>query len=63
MKKVNNLNELINLVGKDTVNKCFTEYMMLVVSRNNKLEELENSLEDMKDTDIMTVAELKCKLE
>lgn len=59
MKKVNNLDELINLVGKDTVNKCFTEYMMLAVSRNDKLEELENSLEDMKDTDILTVAELK----
>lgn len=63
MKKVSNLGELINLVGKDTVDKCFTEYMMLMVARNNKLNELENDLEVMNDTDMVTVAELKGRLE
>lgn len=62
LKKVSNLSELVDMAGKDTVNKCFAEYMMLMIARNNKLEELENDLEDMNDTDIMTVADLKGRL-
>ena len=56
MKKVSNLSELVDLVGKDTVNKCFTEYMMLMVARNNKVNELENDLENMNDTDVAEYA-------
>lgn len=63
LKKVNNLSELVDLVGKDTVDKCFTEYMMLMVARNNKVKELENDLKDMNDTDMVTVADLKGRLE
>ena len=63
MKKVNNLRELIDLVGKDAVDKCFAEYMMLMVARNNILNELENDLEVMNDTDMVTVADLKGRLE
>lgn len=63
LKKVNNLSELVDLVGKDTVDKCFTEYMMLMVARNNKVKELENDLEDMNETDMMSVADLKGRLE
>lgn len=63
LKKVRNLSELVDVVGKDTVNKCFAEYIMLMIARNNKLEELENDLEDRKDTDMMTVAEIKSRLE
>ena len=63
MKKVNNLSELVDLVGKDTVDKCFTEYMMLMVARNDNVKELENDLEDMNDTDMMSVADLKRRLE
>ena len=62
MKKVNNLKELIDLVGKDSVDKCFTEYMMLIVARNNKLEKLENDLKDMSDTDMFTASDLKNRL-
>ena len=36
---------------------------MLMVARNNKLNELENDLEVMNDTDMVTVAELKSRLE
>ncbi len=36
MKKVKNLSELIGLVGEDTVDKCFTEYMMLKVAKANE---------------------------
>ena len=63
MKKVNNLSELVDLVGKETVDKCFTEYMMLMVARNNKVKKLENDLEDMNDTDMMSVSDLKGRLE
>ena len=63
MKKVNNLSELVDLVGKETVDKCFTEYMMLMVARNNKVKKLENDLEDMNDTDMISVADLKGRLE
>lgn len=63
MKKVNNLKELIDLVGKDSVDKCFTEYMMLIVARNNKLEKLENDLKDMSDTDMFTASDLKNRLQ
>lgn len=62
MKKVSNLSELVNLVGEETVDKCFTEYMMLMVARNNKLIELEKDLENMKDEDSLTVVKLKAIL-
>ena len=63
LKRVSNLGELIDLVGKDTVDKCFTEYMMLMVARNNKLKELENDLENMNETDMVKVVDLKGRLE
>lgn len=59
MNKTNNLSELVSLVGKDTIDKCFAEYMMLMVARNNKVNELINDLEDMNDTDMFTAADLK----
>ena len=43
--------------------KCFTEYMMLMIARNNKMEELENDLENMNDTAMFSVADLKGRLE
>lgn len=63
MKKVHNLSELVELAGKDAVDKCFTEYMMLMIARNNKVAELESDLEDMDDTDMMSVADLKNRLQ
>lgn len=47
LKKVSNLSELVNLVGKDTVDKCFTEYMMLMVAKANKFDKLEQAIEDI----------------
>ena len=41
VKRGSNLGELIDLVGKDTVNKCFTEYMMLLIAKANRLEKVE----------------------
>lgn len=54
---------MVNLNGKESVDKCFTEYMMLIAARNNKLEELETDLEDMNDTNMFTLADLKNRLE
>lgn len=45
MKKVNNLKELVDLVGKDTVNKCFTENMMILIAKANRLEKVENLMD------------------
>ena len=41
VKRDSNLGELIDLVGKDTVDKCFTEYMMLLIAKANRLEKVE----------------------
>lgn len=47
MKKVNSLDELVKLVGRETVDKCFTEYMMLMVAKANKFDKLEQAIEDI----------------
>lgn len=41
LKRISNLDELIDLVGKDTVDKCFTEYVMLLIAKANRLEKVE----------------------
>ncbi len=67
MKKVDNLSELIDLVGKDTVDRCFTEYMMMVIAKAQKLDDLQNYIEplakmsngemNVKSGDLMTMLE------
>ena len=42
MKKINNLSELINLVGKDTVGKCFMENIMTLIAQAKKQSDLNN---------------------
>ena len=39
MKKVSNLDELVELIGMETVEKCFTEYMMLTIAKARKWDE------------------------
>lgn len=39
------------------------QYMMEIIARNNILKELEKDLEDMNDTDMITVADLKYRIE
>lgn len=62
VKKVNNLEELKNAVGNEIVDKCFTEYMMLMVAKTKKVDELLADLEDMNDTDMFSAADLKNRL-
>lgn len=47
MEKVNNLKDLVNLVGKETVDKCFAEYMTQIVSKANNFDRLEKAIEDI----------------
>lgn len=42
MKKVKNLDELKNLVGKDVIEKCFMEYMLTVIGWAKRSEDLRN---------------------
>lgn len=41
MKKINNLDELVELVGMEVVERCFTEYMMLTIAKAKKYDELQ----------------------
>lgn len=62
LKKVSNLGELIDLVGKDTVDKYFNEYMMLLIAKANRLEKVEylmdkisklyNEIDDTEENDL-----------
>ena len=42
MKKVNNLDELVGLIGMETVEKCFTEYMMLTIAKAKEFDKLQD---------------------
>lgn len=46
-KKVKNLDDLIKLVGKETVDNCFTEYMILMVAKSKEFDKLEKAIEDI----------------
>ncbi len=39
MKKINNLKELVELIGMESVEKCFTEYMMLIIAKAKRYDE------------------------
>ena len=38
-EKINNLKELEELVGRETVKKCFTEYMMMTIAKAEQWEQ------------------------
>jgi len=64
MKKVHNLSGLVELVGKGTVDKCFTKYMMLMVaktSKTDKFEELLNKVNEEYDKISSNSSESKLK--
>ena len=47
MKKINSLEELEELIGPEAVEKCFTEYMMLLVAKARKWDELQGKSKGM----------------
>lgn len=46
MNEIRTLQDLESAVGKDGVNRLFTEYMMTLVGKANKLDEIMRIIED-----------------
>jgi hypothetical protein len=42
MKKVRTLSDLEQMIGKDSVERCFTEYFMTIIAQAKKYEDLQN---------------------
>ena len=44
MDKITNLDELLQLVPEEVVKACFVEYMMLMIAKAEKFEQLEEAV-------------------
>lgn len=42
MKKVRTLSDLEQMIGKESVERCFTEYFMTIIAQAKKQEDLQN---------------------
>ena len=42
MKKVRTLDDLEEMIGRDAVDRCFTEYFMTIMAQAKKYEDLQN---------------------
>ena len=60
MKKINSLEELEELIGPEAVEKCFTEYMMLLVAKARKWDELQGKSKGMAADSALDVGEDIC---
>ena len=60
MKKINSLEELEELIGPEAVEKCFTEYMMLLIAKARKWDELQGKSKGMADDSIFDEGEDIC---
>ena len=60
MKKINSLEELEELIGPETVEKCFTEYMMLLIAKARKWDELQGKSKGMAADSIFDEGEDIC---
>ena len=60
MKKINSLEELEELIGPETVQKCFTEYMMLLIAKARKWDELQGKSKGMAADSIFDEGEDIC---
>lgn len=61
--KIRNLDDLRNTTDETTVKTIVTEYMMESIARNNILAKLEVDLDEKDDTETITIAELRQKLD
>ena len=52
MKAVKNLDELVSLVGKPVVEKCFTEYLMTVIAMAKRMEALQDHCATMDEEEL-----------
>ena len=60
MKKINSLEELEELIGPEAMEKCFTEYMMLLVAKARKWDELQGKSKGMAADSIFDEGEDIC---
>lgn len=61
--KINNLEELREIINEETIKRIVTEYMMENIARNDVLLHLEDFIENKNDTDKVTIKEIKDVLE
>lgn len=61
--KIRNLDDLRNTTDETAVKTIVTEYMMESIARNNILAKLEVDLDKKDDTETITIAELRQKLD
>ena len=50
MDKITNLDELLQVVPEEIVKACFVEYMMLMIAKAEKFEQLEKAVRQKKVT-------------
>jgi hypothetical protein len=63
MNKITSLTDLQKVADTESINKCFTEYMLMSIAKVQRLDTLLKDLENMNDTDMLSVADLKRRLE
>ena len=61
--KISNLEELRDVVNEEIITKIVTEYIMEVIARDQRYKAFEQVLSQKKDSDPLTVGEVKDKLE
>ena len=49
MKKVNTLDELEALIGRDSIEKCFTEYILTIIGQARRAEALQKGCAAMEE--------------
>lgn len=47
LKQVNNLDELINLIGENAITKCFTDDMITAIAKAQRLDDLQQHIESL----------------
>lgn len=62
LKNISNLEELQDMLGNEVIDKCFMEYVLLLIAKANMLDRLICDLNKMDDTDTISCKELKNKL-
>lgn len=50
MKKVSDLETLIELIGSESVDRCFTEYMLMHIGKAKKLDALFAYIEEKQES-------------
>ena len=53
MEKAKNLDELVELIGMESVEKCFTEYMLSIIGKAKRLDDLENHKAVMSENEML----------